>query len=764
MRSLFSKKHIFIITAVFACFFMLSPNTAHAWFGIGDTIQDLIRGITSTLFFIPLSFSSFILWVAGSLFNFVIKYTIVDLRQNLDALKGITVAWKVIRDLANISFIFVLLYAAIGTILETEKNWKKIVISVVTAAVLINFSMFFTRLLIDFSNIISLLFYRTLVTASGGDLGIAGTLMQPLGLTTLFNVEDIATLFDEDMSLMNLVLTTIGGSIFLFITAFVFFAATLLFVVRYVNFIFLLILSPFAVLGRVFSSSTINKNIAMWWSTLMGQLIFAPVFMIMMWVVAAIIRTGGLPTVAPDGGVSGASLSGLFTKSGGSMDIVFNFILVIALVIAALITSKQIASNGSHAASKLVGNAAGFMVAKPLGWGGRKFIGSSGRKMADDTNLQERAANVGNKYSKSTQLAAIAKIKAGQKMASGSFDIRNSRFSEMGKSLGMGDLGIGGKAEGKGGYDAEQKKKAEEKKKFGDSLAPSAIQKDQAKIHLQNLENKRDEELKAGRRVSPELLREIEEAKERVDVLHGINEKEAESRNKKAMEAIVRTAEEDLDKKDKTHKDAKLEAEKLAKEALENSPEMQKVKAGIEKEQQIAESSLYDDDARAFAAAKAKELTEKYNRRFEELKSSHLLGDNSEKEYEEAKARYEEIKELTGDKKKKERDEYLREQNLHTKKSDSAGDIWKNAYAEHISNPAKVSRFSPHRTLFVGPISRSSLQAGAGLRKPGEKVEDVVKKLLKKTGELPDEDDKDTKGGDGGGDKPDAKTGDKSAK
>ena len=71
-------------------------------------------------------------------------------------------AWHIIRDLSNIFFIIALLYIAIQTILglSTHGGPKKMIAQVIIMALLINFSMFFTKVVIDSANILALVFYN----------------------------------------------------------------------------------------------------------------------------------------------------------------------------------------------------------------------------------------------------------------------------------------------------------------------------------------------------------------------------------------------------------------------------------------------------------------------------------------------------------------------------------------------------------------------------------------------------------------------------
>ena len=73
----------------------------------------------------------------------------------------------VTRDLANMFFIFILLYIAIATILEIAAyNAKALLARLIIVALLLNFSLFFTRVIIDASNIWGSAFYDRISSAS----------------------------------------------------------------------------------------------------------------------------------------------------------------------------------------------------------------------------------------------------------------------------------------------------------------------------------------------------------------------------------------------------------------------------------------------------------------------------------------------------------------------------------------------------------------------------------------------------------------------
>src|SRR3972149_11518169 len=96
-------------------------------------------------------------------------------------------------------FIFVLLYVAIGTILGLSKvNWKKTLVLIVIAALLINFSLFFTKIIVDASNILAWAFYQGISTCTTSS-GLSGCFMEHMKLTTLYQCDKSLPAGDCDL-------------------------------------------------------------------------------------------------------------------------------------------------------------------------------------------------------------------------------------------------------------------------------------------------------------------------------------------------------------------------------------------------------------------------------------------------------------------------------------------------------------------------------------------------------------------------------------
>ncbi len=115
-------------------------------------------------YYIIYGIPAFLLAVSGYFFNAVVSLV---LSSNLYSSDFISESWTIVRDLSNVFFILVLLYIAIQTILGIGGGGhgggpKKMIAQVIIMALLINFSMFFTKVVIDSGNILALVFYNKL--------------------------------------------------------------------------------------------------------------------------------------------------------------------------------------------------------------------------------------------------------------------------------------------------------------------------------------------------------------------------------------------------------------------------------------------------------------------------------------------------------------------------------------------------------------------------------------------------------------------------
>jgi len=427
------------------------PST---WFGC----------IVSSIAGFVMMIAAFFLWLAGMILNFVLDQTIVKMSANVNGFTGINIAWKIIRDLMNIAFIFMLVWKGIQLILSLGSldNIKKFIGMIILSSLLINFSLFFTKVMIDASNIVTIGIYDSIIdkkttSTIPGSSGSVGTIdgglsvpfMNAMGLTSIFATNTFSGL--NLGGTFNIVIFKLVGALLFIIASFIFFAVSVLFVVRYVTLLFLLMLSPIAYMGMALP---FMKNYADdWWKSFKGQLIFPPVYMLMTLIVLTLMTEQGfLKTVVSPGGAA--------TTSPGFLSLIFNFTIIIGLMLFSLITAKKTASEGSALIKQATGHLtkfAGGVAMGGAGWAGRKTIGAAASRLSESQRLQNWAGRsaIGERALKMTRSTADS-----------NFDVRSSRIGQKVASTAGVDLGEAQK----GGFNRTLADKTANKEKFSKTL------------------------------------------------------------------------------------------------------------------------------------------------------------------------------------------------------------------------------------------------------------------------------------------------------
>ncbi len=126
--------------------------------GIDNFFKNPIACSARGLGYAVLNILAFLVSLAGQVFDFSTKFSILEMGTLIgSADNGINIAWSTIRDLGNIIFIFMLLWVSIMNILQMG-DAKKFIPTLIIAALLVNFSLFFTKVIIDTSNIVAVQF------------------------------------------------------------------------------------------------------------------------------------------------------------------------------------------------------------------------------------------------------------------------------------------------------------------------------------------------------------------------------------------------------------------------------------------------------------------------------------------------------------------------------------------------------------------------------------------------------------------------------
>jgi hypothetical protein len=320
--------------------------------------------------------------------------------------------WATFRDVANILIIGMFVFVAIATILSLPNyDTRRLVAKILIVAVLINFSMFFTKFVIDMSNFIARELYTTMpglstaaqstselinrasnTTNADGTTGvqvsangIAGTFMDDIGITNVWNYPALSDLTTAQGPLIMLSYS-LGAAAFMFIVAAVLLYGCFLLASRAILLVFLLLTSSLAFAAMLLPGKFGDAMWDKWKTSLINTAVFAP--LLMLFLTATLLILTGATTVAGKGTLA----SFLYNPANaGGWNILFIFILasgmlLISIRVASTFASKIAGFNYAAAVPAL----AGSIGLGALAGAGR--YGFGGLATLDKKRLERRAA------------------------------------------------------------------------------------------------------------------------------------------------------------------------------------------------------------------------------------------------------------------------------------------------------------------------------------------------------------------------------------
>ncbi|MEK7509609.1 MAG: hypothetical protein AAB605_02750 [Patescibacteria group bacterium] len=315
--------------------------------------------------------------------------------------------WTAFRDIANIVIIGMFTFIAIATILGIESfGARKLIARVLIIAVLINFSLLFTRIIIASSNFVAGKFYSAMslesltnsAAAAGSEApgvldyaskaGISGRFVQLLGLNDALQAYGtVRSVYDAQDGWLSGSVWAIAYSFttatIMVATGLVLFYAIFLLIARTILFIFLMVVSSLAFAAHLVPKWG-DKFWDMWWSSLLRNAVFAPLLMLMLW--ATLIISYALV----EGPGANRSFDKLFSNptSGSGIMALLTFFLILGMLFgsirfASAFSTKIVGFNWA-AVVPAFGTA---LFARAAAFAGRQTIGRGsawvGRQMQD---------------------------------------------------------------------------------------------------------------------------------------------------------------------------------------------------------------------------------------------------------------------------------------------------------------------------------------------------------------------------------------------
>ncbi len=337
-------------------------------------------------------------------------------------LKVVNVGWTAVRDLSNMFFIFVLLYIAILTVLgQAGSSAKRWVVNLVIAALLINFSLFFTKVVIDAGNALSIGIWNNLkekqsgVTVNGVSMHFSEAFRVQTSFDTLGN-DPTGTPYPQPDALHRAMIY-FGATLVQCIAAYLFLAGAIMMIIRTVTLLIVMMVSPFAFLG--FALPKGGGFASEWLSKLIGATFVAPVFIFMLYLNSIIIHT---PDINSLGGGQDAKWALAIEGNPASFAIMYQFAIMCIMLLASMTVAQKVGNGVGSSAGSLAKKSMGYGAAAGIGataWGMRRSVGFASDKMKNSKGLQEASQRQGMRG-----MLARTALRTANVGAKSSFDLR----------------------------------------------------------------------------------------------------------------------------------------------------------------------------------------------------------------------------------------------------------------------------------------------------------------------------------------------------
>ncbi|MCF7831942.1 MAG: hypothetical protein K9M36_03595, partial [Candidatus Pacebacteria bacterium] len=534
------------------------------------------------LLYIPYYITQVIAGVSATFLDVMIDYS----TQSASYESGfVSEGWKIIRDLTNIGFIFALLYIAISTIVG-QGSAKSTLVWVIIMALIVNFSFFATRVVIDASNILARVFYQNVniqddntdPSQTTTTKSITKALVDKVKVQNIKNDVNTAlqeqeggeAMSDYKIALIGILLTVLV-TIVNIVMIFVFFSIAMLFVGRVVGLWFSIIASPLAFLSVAFPGGKSWRRVGWtaWSDDLFKTAFLAPVFLFFIYLIILFLNTGFL-----DGAMSGGSTL---------LSVLVGIIVPFAFFMTLLMTAKKLSS---EMAGQIASSVTGALNTAMMVAGGGAMAGAALAGGAVGAGLGKVGTSVGSRllaknatsttgWGKAGRFAGSSLNSAGKGMKNVNWDPRNNMLgkglNKVGSLTGAGTMPTFGQGfsakygSGQGISDIKtnlnenwKKKKQARADELADAVAEHGKVPGSDKTYKQNLDTAKDNHDEFMSRFGHVLESLDQKIKEESGNLRTANQ---------ALQAAERTGDDDLIKRAKEEQEKAIVDYNSAKDA-----------------------------------------------------------------------------------------------------------------------------------------------------------------------------------------------------
>jgi len=351
------KNKIFFVLFFVLIFLGISvarPAYSASWWFIDEMALAFATMITQILLLIAQLFIQLTVWVSQF---FIVVASYSDFINS----SAVKLGWVLVRDVVNMFFVLILLVIAFATVLGIPNyEWQKLMIKLLFAAVLVNFSRLICGVIIDVSQVFMMTFVNGFAATAGGNV------INGLNLNTLYSYSKEMSISDSAIygkagSATDVFITGIAAVFFAVISFFVLGAYAFIMLARVVALWTLIILSPIAFISSVLPAT--QKYAAEWWKEFNNHVLAGPILAFFFWLSFAIVGDGNSFNEFTVSSKDQAEVEGLFSTTGTGISEAMgwgkmaSFAIAIALLMTGVKKTNELGVTGASALSAAMSTA-----------------------------------------------------------------------------------------------------------------------------------------------------------------------------------------------------------------------------------------------------------------------------------------------------------------------------------------------------------------------------------------------------------------------